>query len=108
MKGYDNIRIWPTLGILLIPLIVTILGCQTAEEFDEDKKKSEYFGEDNYHGPRMAVLESYALAAGRRSKHETTNQQRATTPEQSPRPSVRSYGTNASTRVAETRPENPG
>ena len=102
-ESYDNIRIWPTLGILLIPLIVTILGCQTAEEFDEDKKKSEYFGEDN-----ITVLEwlfwKVCSCCGQRSKHETTNQQRATTPEQSPRPSVRSYGTNASTRVAETRP----
>ena len=103
-KGYDNIRIWPTLGILLTPLLVTILGWQTGVEFDQDKKKSEYFGEDTITVLGW-LLWKLGSCCGRPLKHENTNRQGDATPEQSPRPSVRSYGTNASTRVAETRAE---
>ena len=101
-KGYANIRIWPTLGILLIPLFVTVLGWQTGVEFDEDKKKSEYFGEDT-----ITVLEwllwKLCSCCGKRSKSDDTNRQSDETPEQTPGSGVRTYDTDASTRDTESR-----
>ncbi|KAK3686689.1 hypothetical protein LTR37_019569 [Vermiconidia calcicola] len=41
--GWDNIRIWPTIGLLAIPLIFWLMGIETGEEFSEEKKKTGYF-----------------------------------------------------------------
>lgn len=42
-KGYENIRIGPTIGILIIPLVFWQMGVQTREEFSEKRKQSGCF-----------------------------------------------------------------
>ena len=49
-KGFDNIRIWPTIGILAIPLVLLLTGMETSHEFDEEKKKTGYFGNNKLLG----------------------------------------------------------
>lgn len=49
-KGYDNIRIWPTFLIVLIPFALWLMGRETKVEFDEKKKRSGYFDDNKLMG----------------------------------------------------------
>lgn len=62
--GWDNIRIWPTIGLLAIPLIFWLMGIETGEKFSEEKKSTGYFGGNKLLGIEWVIWHLSTYIAG--------------------------------------------